>query len=100
MIINVIIIMCIILSNSEKNKYEEKKDYEIIVKDDIVDTNASIKNIQVIVGYYNNCAIVMTANEDKDKDKVNLVIAKNTYKLIPIDNLKIRKKQFDNVECK
>lgn len=98
MIINVIIIMCIILSNSEKNKYEEKKDYEIIVKDDIVDTNASIKNIQVIVGYYNNCAIVMTANEDKDK--VNLVIAKNTYKLIPIDNLKIRKKQFDNVECK
>lgn len=100
MIINVIIIMCIILSNSEKNKYEEKKDYEIIVKDDIVDTNASIKNIQVIVGYYNNCTIVMTANEDKDKDKVNLVIAKNTYKLIPIDNLKIRKKQFDNVECK
>lgn len=101
MIINFTII-CIILSNSEKNKYEEKKDYEIIVKDDIVDTNASIKNIQVIVGYYNNCAIVMTANEDKDKDKnkVNLVIAKNTYKLIPIDNLKIRKKQFDNVECK
>lgn len=102
LIISNSIIICIFSSSFEKNKYEEKKDYEIIVKDDIVDTNASIKNIQVIVGYYNNCAIVMTANEDKDKDKnkVNLVIAKNTYKLIPIDNLKIRKKQFDNVECK
>lgn len=95
MIINFTII-CIILSNSEKNKYEEKKDYEIIVKDDKVDTKASIKNIQVIVGYYNNCAIVMTANENKG----NLVIAPKNYKLIPIDNLKIRKKQFDNVECK
>lgn len=102
MISNIFIIICIISSNSEKNKYEEKKDYEIIIKDNMDYTKASIKNIQVIVGYYNNCAIVMTANEDKDKDKnkVNLVIAKNTYKLIPIDNLKIRKKQFDNVECK
>lgn len=102
MISNIFIIICIISSNSEKNKYEEKKYYEIIIKDNMDYTKASIKNIQVIVGYYNNCAIVMTANEDKDKDKnkVNLVIAKNTYKLIPIDNLKIRKKQFDNVECK
>ena len=101
---NNIIIICIFLSIFEKNKYEEKKDYEIIVKDDIVGTKESIKNIQVIVVYYNNCAIVMTANEDKDKDKdkdkVNLVIAKNTYKLISIDNLKIRKKHFDKVECK
>lgn len=96
MIINVIIIMCIILSNSEKNKYEEKKDYEIIVKDDKIDTKASIKNIQVIVGYYNNCAIVMTANENKG----NLVIAPKNYKLIPIDNLKIENKHFNNVECK
>lgn len=96
LIISNFIIMCIFLSNSGKNKYEEKKDYEIIVKDDIVDTNASIKNIQVIVGYYNNCAIVMTAN----KNEGNLVIAKNTYKLIPIDNLKIRNKKFTNVECK
>lgn len=96
MIINFIIIICIISSNSEKNKYEEKKDYEIIVKDDMDDTKVSIKNIQVIVGYYNNCAIVMTAN----KNEGNLVIAKKTYKLIPINNLKIRNKQFDNVECK
>lgn len=96
LIISNFIIMCIFLSSFEKNKYEGKKDYEIIVKDDIVDTNASIKNIQVIVGYYNNCAIVMTAN----KNEGNLVIAKNTYKLIPLDNLKIRKKYFDKVECK
>lgn len=96
MIINFIIIICIISSNSEKNKYEEKKDYEIIVKDDMDDTKVSIKNIQVIVGYYNNCAIVMTANENKG----NLVIAQKTYKFIPIDNLKIENKHFNNVECK
>lgn len=80
MIINfiiIIIIICIFSSNSEKNKYERKKDYEIIVKDDKVDTKASIKNTQVIVGYYNNCAIVMTANENEG----NLVITKKIYNL-------------------
>lgn len=60
------------------------------------ETKASIKNIQVIVGYYNNCAIVMTANENEG----DLVIAQKIYKLIPIDNLKIENKHFDNVECK